>query len=285
MPPFYIGYTKTEKVLNENYNGTVKSKAYKKIWNSERKENPHLFITKILSHHKTRKEAHSREVFIQKHLNVAKNPLYINRAISNEKFYRKPGEYSHSEETKAKIGKANSIIRKGKPAPNKGKPMSEARKKHLSELNIGKTLSKETRRKISESMKGKKKSEEHIRKVSLANTGKKRDKPIKRGPCSEETKKKISESLRKNPITLYECFCCGKETEYKFCSEECREKHTFICPHCGKEANSKGLGAMMRFHFDNCKSKESEKTVKALPHHNPFPNQNQHQETFEANQD
>ena len=64
----------------------------------------------------------------------------------------------HCEETRKKISDAH----KGKPAPNKGKPMSEEQKKKLSfarkgksSPNKGKHLSEDYKRKISESKKGK----------------------------------------------------------------------------------------------------------------------------------
>jgi len=45
LPPFYLGYTKANKIKNENYHGSVSSKKYKQIFNKEIKENPELFTT------------------------------------------------------------------------------------------------------------------------------------------------------------------------------------------------------------------------------------------------
>ena len=83
----------------------------------------------------------------------------------------------HSEETKKKISEAM----KGKPAHNKGVPMSEEQKKKLSEINKGKHLSEEHRSKISKAHKG----EKH---------------PMFGKHHSEESKKKISESIKKRNL-------------------------------------------------------------------------------------
>lgn len=71
--------------------------------------------------------------------------------------------YKHSEETKRKIGAANSVALRGKPGhkvseetkkkistARKGRRMSEAQKQKISELLRGKRLSEETREKLSE---------------------------------------------------------------------------------------------------------------------------------------
>lgn len=81
LPPFYIGSSSVENIEN-GYRGTVKSKKYSKIWKEEIKNNSNLFNTKILSIHKTRKEALEKEKFLQLSLNVIKNSLYINQAIA-----------------------------------------------------------------------------------------------------------------------------------------------------------------------------------------------------------
>ena len=76
----------------------------------------------------------------------------ISDALMGEKnpFYGK----THSEESKKKMSES----RKGKPAWNKGVPMSDAQKVKLSESRKGKPLSNETRAKMSESRKGAKNS-------------------------------------------------------------------------------------------------------------------------------
>lgn len=78
LPPFYIGSSSEEKVLTKKYHGSVESKKYKSIWNSEIKNNPHLFKTFIISKHKTREEATEKELSFQTKLGVVKSSLYIN---------------------------------------------------------------------------------------------------------------------------------------------------------------------------------------------------------------
>ena len=67
----------------------------------------------------------------------------------------------------------------------KGKTLSEATRRKLSEANKGKIFSEATRRKLCEARKGRTFSEETRRKISEAN---------KRRTLSEETRRKISES-------------------------------------------------------------------------------------------
>ena len=105
LPPFYIGYSSVKKIEEEGYHGTVKSKIYKEIWDREL-EKPYLFETKIISICKTKEEAKIRETFFQRFFNVHTNPMYINRSIQGESFYRKKGEYNHSQITKSEKWKS-----------------------------------------------------------------------------------------------------------------------------------------------------------------------------------
>ena len=82
LPPNYIGSSSVYKVLNENYHGSVKSKKYKTIWESELKEHPELFQTTIISYHDTRLDALWKELQIQKIFNIVKNELFINMSYS-----------------------------------------------------------------------------------------------------------------------------------------------------------------------------------------------------------
>ena len=113
LPPFYIGYSTVDKI-KRGYRGSVSSKRYKQTWKKELSHNPQLFDTKIISLHENKNDAKLREEAIQRHLNVIQNPLYINRAIGHH--YDNTGN-KHSVETK----KLFSVVRKGKPGPNKGK--------------------------------------------------------------------------------------------------------------------------------------------------------------------
>jgi ribosomal protein L37AE/L43A len=119
----------------------------------------------------------------------------------------------------------------------------EARKK-MSEAK--QNMSDETRQKMSEAQKGVPKSDETRQKMSEANKGKE---------LSPETRQKISEALAGENHHMY-----GKKL-----SPEHRQKlseankgvpqEQVQCPHCGKLG---GKRLMTRWHFDNCKYKESE---------------------------
>ena len=114
-----------------------------------------------------------------------------------------------SEEARRKMSNA----KKGKPAHNKGIPMSEEQKKKISEskkniseetrkklsnANKGKHHSEESKKKMSNSKKGKEFSEEHRKKLSNAKKGKPAHN--KGVPMSEEQKKKLSEAHKKRNL-------------------------------------------------------------------------------------
>lgn len=92
-------------------------------------------------------------------------------------------DYQHSEETKKKIGAANSIALKGRKLSEQHK---ESIKKGKEGLNLSHTV--ESRAKISQGLKGKPKSDEHKAKLKAA-----RAKQV----TSEETKQKMRESQLK----------------------------------------------------------------------------------------
>lgn len=111
-----------------------------------------------------------------------------------------------------------------------GYKMSDDQKKFLSELHKGKPKPATAKAMIGNNHnKGKKFSEESRARVSAARIGNKNRLGINH---SDEVKKLISErtsaALKGVP------------------------KKTTTCPHCGKTG---GAGNMMRYHFDNCKSK------------------------------
>lgn len=85
LPPFYIGISSIPKI-EKGYNGSVSSKQYKDIWDLERKQNPHLFKTKIIKTFENRGEAYNHETYLQNFFNVHKNPMYINLAIGYNSF-------------------------------------------------------------------------------------------------------------------------------------------------------------------------------------------------------
>lgn len=81
LPPFYIGSTSMEKI-NSGYRGSIKSKKWKDIYDSEIKENPNLFSVSILSKHTSRNEALEEEKRIQIERDVIKSNLYFNESIA-----------------------------------------------------------------------------------------------------------------------------------------------------------------------------------------------------------
>lgn len=81
LPPFYIGSTSLHKI-SIGYHGSVKSKKYKNIWESELKINPHLFKTTVIKTFDNRQSAISKELFLQKSLSVIKSVMYINESYA-----------------------------------------------------------------------------------------------------------------------------------------------------------------------------------------------------------
>lgn len=150
LPPFYIGSTSLEKHL-KGYHGSVKSKKYKEIYESELKDHPELFDSLIVEEYETREEATKTEYYYQKLHNVMKSEKFFNRSMAapkgffgadvskenNPVFGKK-----HSEETKkaiARCGERNHFF--GVKRPEHSKAMSKENnpfynKKHTSEALI-----------------------------------------------------------------------------------------------------------------------------------------------------
>lgn len=149
LPMFYIGSSSCERVLVNKYNGTVTSKRYSKIWNYEQRHNSHLFKTLIIQRCETRELALDREEYIQRKLNVVRNPLYINMTYANKGFLNCG---PHSEETIKKISKAKT----GK----RGAKHSEETKRKMSQSSLGKPKSLSHRENMTKSRIGKKLTEE-----------------------------------------------------------------------------------------------------------------------------
>jgi len=81
LPKYYIGST-TKNKIDKGYMGSVRSKKWKKIFQEEIKNNRHLFDIEILSTHKTRKEALSEELRLQKEKDVVKSKDYFNESFA-----------------------------------------------------------------------------------------------------------------------------------------------------------------------------------------------------------
>lgn len=84
LPPFYIGSTSLDRHL-AGYHGSVLSKKYKKIYNKELSDNPHLFDSCILAEFNTREEAIKCELYYQRLHDAVKNPLFFNMSYAAPK--------------------------------------------------------------------------------------------------------------------------------------------------------------------------------------------------------
>jgi group I intron endonuclease len=106
--------------------------------------------------------------------------------------------HSPSPETRAKISAAN----KGRPAPNKGKPCSEATRKKISEANKGKPAPNKGKPSPNKGKpshrKGKTLPKETCAKMSAARMGSKNPNYGKHRKHTEETRARISASVKAN---------------------------------------------------------------------------------------
>jgi hypothetical protein len=79
LPPLYIGYSTVHNILHCGYRGTVCSKQYQAIWESELIRAPELFKTTLLKRrYDSKEEARQQETKLLNQLKAARNPLYIN---------------------------------------------------------------------------------------------------------------------------------------------------------------------------------------------------------------
>jgi hypothetical protein len=213
MPMFYIGRSNVKNVQN-GYHGSVSSKLYKQIWLEELEQNPHLFETKILTVHATKKEAAEQEEYFHKKYQVHKNPLYINRATGAGTFHADIRGKKNPWYGKSRTGELNPMYgkthkdstRKKMSANGKGKhsqPKTDEFKQTMRERYVGKTYEERFGIEYAAEIKAKQskpKSTEHINKI--------------------------------------------KENPYHANRPKLR------CPHCSKEASASNL---KRWHNDNCK--------------------------------
>jgi hypothetical protein len=185
LPPFYIGSTSVDKI-NKGYRGSVASKNYKSIWKQELHSHPDLFKTIILTRHETRQEAMEREIVFQEAFTVARNPLYINMAHANGKFFTSG---PLAPETKAKMSAAKIGQ---KPSPETIAKLSAAK----TGKKLG-PLSSEHKAKLTAAKKGKKRSPEAIAKTAAGHTGQKRSPETKAKMSAAKTGKKRGPNKKK----------------------------------------------------------------------------------------
>jgi len=268
MKKYNYVYRITNKILNKHYYGVrgcnvepkrdlgVKyfSSSTDKEFRNDQKNYPENYKFKIVRICSTRKEADKLEIKLQEKFNVGKSESFYNRAKRTSMGFSTAGT-NLSPEHKQKLSEAKQN-------------MSDETKQKMSEAQKGVPKSDETRKKMSEAktgennpMFGKELSPETKLKISEAKIG---------VPVSDETRKKMSEAQKGENHPMF-----GKEhtpeTRQKMSeakqnmSDETRKKmseaHKGVpqeqveCPHCGKIG---GIGIMKRWHFDNCKYKESE---------------------------
>jgi NUMOD3 motif-containing protein len=169
-------------------------------------------------------DAMTREQELQYKFNVRYNDDFLNKAVAGvwdhndpeiiEKLSASRRGKKHTQEQKDKIG-----------AAHKGRKILWADK--ISAAHKGKKLSPEHVEKMAASKRGVKQSAETIRKRSLKLIGNK----SRTGQVnSEETRRKMSEAHRRHP--------------------ERHIQETVSCDRCGKSGQR---GAMIRWHFQNCK--------------------------------
>ena len=210
LPPFYIGHSTVNKVIEKKYHGSPDSIKYSKIWKEELKHNPNLFKTTILTTHTDRSSALNQESKFQKQLNVVSSSLYINMSIADSHMHyncvgRKMSDESKKKMAKAKLGKPGACIGFRHTEEAKLKMSEMQKKRNSSGVNsprYGKRHTEETKQLISEKKKKFYESnvsprlntthtEETKQKIRIALTGKPRK------PHSEESKKKMSEARRR----------------------------------------------------------------------------------------
>ena len=169
LPPYYIGSTSLAKI-ERGYRGSVCSKKYKDIWESELREHPELFSTKVLVKCETRKEAFVVELEIQQEYDVVINPFYINQS-----FACKNG-FINTNDVKGEKNPMFGIHRFGEDNPFFGRRHTEESKNRIAD---GWT----ERRKLetSERMKGIPKSIETIERMKGPRPSSR--KPKNKSPC------------------------------------------------------------------------------------------------------
>jgi DNA-directed RNA polymerase subunit M/transcription elongation factor TFIIS len=170
----YIGSGKTKDVLSGRYNGTVSSNEYRDIFKRIRKEKPHLIHSEVINQFTTREKAYEEEIKLHAKYDVARCPVFMNKAMATTTGFTTNGT-TLSDETKAKI----SAALKGENNGLYGKTLSDETKAKISaalkgENNglYGKTISDEQKQQISAANKGKKHSDASKAKMSLAKKGK-----------------------------------------------------------------------------------------------------------------
>ena len=191
-----------------------------------KKYGPENFTKEILYECKTREELNQKEIEIIAEWDAVNSPDYYNITKGGEGFNGK-----HSDETKKKMSETTKGIKR--------EPLSEERKRKISESLKGRVISKEWCAKLSKSCKGRKFTEETKRKMSLSHKGKKMK------PLTEEHKKKLSLSNMGKPgPNLGKHF--SEETKKKMSLARLGKNNTFYGKHHSDETKKKISETKMR---------------------------------------
>lgn len=192
LPPFYIGFVKTDRFKNEPYYGSVKSRKWKELWKSELRDNPHLFKRKITASFDTMKEAREREKEIINHFEAHKSPLFVNLSNGGNEHFHGGSCAPITEEDREKR-RQNSLrfwnsvegknLRKEKSKFFSNIERNEKWRKNIGESTKKRDDIKELGRKLGKANIGRKQTEEELKRRSLTR---------RKGPNSEDHNKKIS---------------------------------------------------------------------------------------------
>lgn len=161
LPRRYIG-SSSVTIIENGYNGSVSSIKWRSTYKREQKNNKHLFKTRILTIHPTRKEALEKELEIQVKYDVVKSELYM-----NESFAKPNG--GHGRDVSGKNNPMYGRERTGE-THNGGENISIALKEYYS-TEAGKgsiNAAKETKIKNGTTGHGRKASDATKKKMSVA---------------------------------------------------------------------------------------------------------------------
>lgn len=262
----YLGKHSTKR-LNDNYLGSGKL-----LLQSIKKYGRENFIIDIINFYDTSEQAYKMEKLLSEAIDVVNDDNFYNLIYGGK---HSLSGYNMPEEKR----KLLSEKYKGTGNPFYGRHHTEETKKRISMMNKGtKYEDPKYRKRLSELRRKENLSEETIRKKREAVMGSKN--PFYGKHHTEETKEKIRKKVlgRKLPeevkakitkTTIFrkksECPKCGKVIgggDYNFkrhlmaCGKNVKNRvyELTTCPYCGKIG---GKNTMKRWHFNNCKFKNS----------------------------
>ncbi len=217
MPPKYIGSSYSYKIDNGSYHGSVSSKKWQKIWESELLYHPELFRSEVILRFSNREDATDLEEIVQKKLDVVNSEDYINMA------YAKKG-FSLIAVVDTRTGKETAITKEEFDSNNYYESRSGVFKRteemnNQMSISCKKAWTSERKETFSELRKG------EVHKI------------VKCPHCGEEggysaMQRWHFERCELNPDRV-----------------ELESDKIKTCPHCGTQGRG---GAMVQWHFDNC---------------------------------